>query len=413
MKLREFRWPACFGLAATLFLLMMCTVGRETTLGHWGIRTISPSFPDTRGITAGLESFAEGKDPLVENPQDPWKRPLNYPRVWLQLSHFGINQSHTDFLGHALTAFFLLGVLVFPPKDLCATNVGLMLVATFSPAVLLGVERGNIDLLMFFLLAVGIVGFTGGKAWAKGLGSACLIAGFVLKIYPLLGAAMILGERRRNFLVFAISLTGVSAIYLCWIRADLVLILKATPRATGLSYGMDVLWMELVQHGEQLGTLARYLSLAGVGAAGIILTISCFQSRPKVTAEPAHLRAFAAFRAGAAVYCGTFVLGNNWDYRLVFLLFTVPFLGQSLGSIDLWIKRVSFVSLAAILISLWHVTIYNNAKSLPHGSETSVLLDELSNWTVFFGLSYLLGRFTPVWRESRHLSIPGTAEPAK
>jgi hypothetical protein len=29
---------------------------------------------------------------------------------------------------------------------------------------------------------------------------------------------------------------------------------------------------------------------------------------------------------GAAIYVGTFMLSANWDYRLIFLIFCIPFL---------------------------------------------------------------------------------------
>ena len=31
---------------------------------------------------------------------------------------------------------------------------------------------------------------------------------------------------------------------------------------------------------------------------------------------------------GAAIYVGTFILSSNWDYRLIFLIFCIPFLQQ-------------------------------------------------------------------------------------
>ena len=32
------------------------------------------------------------------------------------------------------------------------------------------------------------------------------------------------------------------------------------------------------------------------------------------------------FIAGSTIFCGTFLLGSNFDYRLIFLLFTIPYL---------------------------------------------------------------------------------------
>ena len=37
------------------------------------------------------------------------------------------------------------------------------------------------------------------------------------------------------------------------------------------------------------------------------------------------LESFSAFVAGASIYIGTFIFSWNWDYRLIFLIFCVPF----------------------------------------------------------------------------------------
>jgi hypothetical protein len=38
------------------------------------------------------------------------------------------------------------------------------------------------------------------------------------------------------------------------------------------------------------------------------------------------------FLAGAGIYCGTYLVTSSWDYRLIFLVFCIPFL-QSVGGV--------------------------------------------------------------------------------
>ena len=69
-------------------------------------------FFDTRNLTAALECRRLGFDPLVQNPCDPWGRPLNYPRVWLALRWLGLNQSHTVALALLFIIVFLGSILL-------------------------------------------------------------------------------------------------------------------------------------------------------------------------------------------------------------------------------------------------------------------------------------------------------------
>jgi hypothetical protein len=393
----KYPWAFTVAIAATVFLGAVLLAGRDATLGVWGVRCLKPDFSDTRGITSGVEAWAAGEDPLVSNPRDPWARTFNYPRAWLALSWFGVTQDDSVWIGYVLTGLFFVGLAIFPPADPGGRTIGMMLCGAFSPAVLLGLERGNSDLLMFFLLATAITAFSGSRRAAKAVGTVALLAAFVLKIYPLLGAAMILGESRKVFLRFTVGITLFASFILLWTRADIALIHAATPRATGLSYGIDVLWMEIGQHGERLGDIAWLLSRAGVLVAAALLAAGFLRKGEFGDVVHGCGKTLAAFQAGAAVYCGTFLLGNNWDYRLVFLLFTFPFLSRAAGTDD---RRVSWISIAVLanaLASLWHVTIHHAARNFPFGSEASVLLDEACNWFTFLGLGFLLGLTMPDW----------------
>jgi len=117
---------------------------------------MSPAFADLRVITHGADAVAMGMDPLINNPGDPWGRPLNYPRIWQSLYSIGINKSHTVGLGVGIILCFLAGVVMVLP-NVSNKTIALVIGALVSPAILLGVERGNIDLFIFFLAALTIV----------------------------------------------------------------------------------------------------------------------------------------------------------------------------------------------------------------------------------------------------------------
>ena len=67
------------GVVTLLFIILLILYGYDNTWRLWNIPTMSPHFADMRTITHGAESYAQGLDPMIENPGDPWHRRMNYP----------------------------------------------------------------------------------------------------------------------------------------------------------------------------------------------------------------------------------------------------------------------------------------------------------------------------------------------
>src|SRR5205085_5243689 len=118
-----------------------------------------------------------------------------------------------------------------------------------------------------------------------------------------------------------------------------------------------------------------------VGGGLIAIALLVWTGRP--AAEPVTSIRANAFCAGAAIYCGSYLLFENFDYRLVFLLLTLP---QLLG----WARLreaplpLPHLALAAILAAMWLRTAlpvlpapFDRAWSPPRP------IDEYLNWLVF------------------------------
>jgi len=369
------------------FCLLFIFYGYEKTWHLWNIFTMSPHFADLRIITHSSESYSKGLDPMVDNPGDPWKRKLNYPRIWQCMYTIGINQSHTTFIGIGFILLFFTGICIILPH---AGNVMLALVAAavISPATLLGIERGNTDLLIFFLVAVSVAAVNRHHV----LSAAIVLLGFVLKLYPIFGCAALLRQNRSLCLRYAVFFFAFVAAYVCLTYSDLQLIGQATPRSIFVAYGVNILWMHAAAAGPAAGWFARILSylviLFALWQAMAALRRADFL--PQLQSETIYLD---AFRAGAAIYIGTFLVGNNWDYRLLFLILTIP-------QLTLWARSpISDISwgcvfiLSCILLSQWYLLI----NTVAYYRHVSFILDEIYNWLVFAGLLYLLFWSMPHW----------------
>ncbi|MBC8128028.1 MAG: hypothetical protein H8M99_12880 [Gloeobacteraceae cyanobacterium ES-bin-144] len=350
-----------------------------------------------RSITTAIDSHKLGKDPLAEKLEGPFTRPLNYPRIWLELSRLGIDVSKTAILAHWQIFLFLAGMLVFPPKDLSWPCVGVMMLATFSPATVLGMERGNNDLLMFFMMAIAIICFQSSRFWKQVAGTAVVFFSFILKLYPIFAMSILLGTSQRKFLRSDVLVLIMAMIYVWIYRHDLELIYLATPKSTGISYGMNVLWMELSEHGRVLGLLAHILAWVGVVVTAAVTFLGYASVSSDFDQPQTNKKILASFRVGAAIYGGTFLLGNNWDYRLVFLIFTLPLLMQLAMKGEVRNRWIAGIVVFCIMFSLWSIALYQIFILFPFGSETCVLFDECANWLIFIGLGYLFGASLPRW----------------
>lgn len=295
-----------------------------------GVSPLTPNFADARVITSGWECTNKGYDVLVENPCDPWYRPMNYPRFWLVPAALHFDQTATAALGVSFAVLFYVSSLLLLGR--LGVFEGLFSAAVFvSPPVLLAIERGNNDLLIFTFLAISLLAwrFPNRVGRAVGLGFVFLAA--IAKLYPILALVALLGRRTRNAnAALASLLIGAGfAIYVALTFHDLVLVSHATPRVTVISYGANVLLDAIYSAGPTQYMWAQ--GFVGLLLRSSAIVIALALALYIATSRSQQFRHFLednygtdAFMVGAAIYVGTFLVGNNFNYRLIFLVFTVP-----------------------------------------------------------------------------------------
>ena len=98
-----------------------------------------------------------------------------------------------------------------------------------------------------------------------------------------------------------------------------------------------------------------------------------------------------AFRVGSAIYLMTFLISTNWDYRLIFLIFTMPQLILWSKSKVVIVKNSALLAIASILIAMWYLDI-----RLLHGPVIYVI-EEISNWVLFSSFLFLFIITMPTW----------------
>ncbi|MGB2634358.1 MAG: hypothetical protein WAM58_10530 [Candidatus Acidiferrum sp.] len=310
-------------------IIFLCTLsfGWKPVWDALGVTSFTPCFLDLRVITSGLITRSHGGDPMVSNPFDPLGRTLNYPRIWLALfSLLGVNDHNVVFVGIALCALFLAcvsGLIVDSRDDIEALVI---LIAALSLSSLFAIERGNIDLLIFALMYIGCV--TG----RKNLRSPIFAFAAILKIYPIAGMVidLILRPLREKLWPVLLSVLVIAALALQF--HDINLIRRGTPVSSLQSFGAISIKLQAVSYAIRFGFPANHLKQFGycvisaiylIGA--LFVALAWFKPNPfgqAIRKSPKHSEMFAIF---GAIYVFCFALGSNWDYRLIFLIPTLPF----------------------------------------------------------------------------------------
>ncbi|VVO03346.1 glycosyltransferase 87 family protein [Pseudomonas fluorescens] len=347
-----------------------------------GVQIVKPIFNDSRVITAGAESYYQGFDPLVSNPMMWSKNPMNYPRVWHTLFYFGLNQSHTMLIGYLMLACYLVAVFLLLKVSRNTLTHFLITCCALSPAAMLGVERGNIDLLIFLMVTVAAV-YVNKRPLLTAI---ILIASTVLKIFPLFCLPIIvMASTKKNLIrIFVISTLACLA-YFAFTYQDLILISNSTPRAGDISYGRSVFANRM--KGNIPAEFSIYVDIVINTLFLVATACAYFISKKLLLSNSEELNALEGkgfFLAGALIYIGTFFIGNNWDYRLIFLMLTVPTLVSSLKLFSSSTARLcTKIFITALLLSFWYLFFARHLNDYTQARIALYCFDESVDWIIY------------------------------
>lgn len=287
-----------------------------------GLFHLRPFFTDLVAILAAGDAQRAGLDVFQPNPFDPFGRPHVYGPWWLVLGKLGCTTHDAWWLGSLLGLAFVVAVLwLLAPRD----GRGALFASALllSPPVLLGLERGNNDLVVFLLLAGGAALLSRPAAWAGLVGAGTLVLAAVLKFYPLAALAALLARRDR---VGRLCLTVAGALVLFAVlwwqqRDDFFRALALAPRPdTFLAYGARLIFVTWSRGPEAQPWLVIGYTIGAVTALALL-----WRGRRVllnwITGD--DLVSVAAV-LGASTWLFCYFANNNYPYRAVLLLLVVP-----------------------------------------------------------------------------------------
>jgi hypothetical protein len=128
-----------------------------------GVPALDHPFMDIRGVAAWCEASARGQNPAIETTYItvPGEKPIrdflmNYSPIVLTLGHFGLDQQSAP--AWALVLVLLYAVSLWFLSGRCSLSQAFFwLILILSPSSVLVVERGNLDIVLFFLIITALL----------------------------------------------------------------------------------------------------------------------------------------------------------------------------------------------------------------------------------------------------------------
>jgi hypothetical protein len=352
------RLPVIIGVFAVALLLAVSLYVRRDSHKAWhvvGVHSGSVPYADARTVTCAIDNLESGKDPYFY--PDPYGRLYNYPSLWLDLRYIGLT-SRTSLAFEVVLVSMFVGALLLLFRAWNLLSAGLVLAGVVSQPSLFVVERGNVDMAVFSMMIFGFILADRQRPIVKSLITRLLVAFLTcLKIYPIAALAVFLRNRKgigTALLAGVLSVLGL----LVTTGRSLPLVFANTPQVTWASYGSLPFFLVLSLHTSRwLATMVENHHLIATGGGAVIAGLSVFAGLhwrgalerflPRLDFESVWGRIAIAC---LAVYCFTFLIGAEFDYRLIFLLGVLAYLVRDLE------ERGSLRSLPAsigLLCLLW------------------------------------------------------------
>ena len=376
------------GLAIAL-LAFGRIVGWDPTWRAFGVTPLQPPFFDMHVINDYAACAWKGVN--VYAPRACNVDNFNIPPTWLSVGFLGIDGSDSSWLSAAvIAAAGIVMVLLFRGRSW--SHGVIALAAMISPSVMMGVERGNLDLLILALVGSAALIYEERRAGRAGGAFALLCIGVALKLFPMFCVSVAARFSRQTF-VFACVMAALSLIYLDLAIKNVLLIRQNVPTTFILSYGYKAIFLGVDHIRDEAGLSPIGLADTWVPVATAAVVLICaatvaakiFRNRREFCTIDISV-AGTAFLYGAGIYSGTYLLGTNFIYRLMFLLLCLPQLqdwqirryeGERAASVA---ERGLF---GTVLGVLW---LNGNA----NGHSIFLLLPQFLDWLLFFGMATVL-----------------------
>lgn len=352
------------GLRIALITITLATIALiYSSHEHW-FYVIGPlhnlqlgyPFADMMARLGVAEGITNGID--VNNEVNPYGNPhaLNNKPLYTVtiLSFLGLDKSHTIPMGVLFCATYLLwNFWLLRPRSFIELIIILSIL--LSPPALTLIERANDDIIIYTFICFVPLLLTSKSAWGKPLGWLVISLLTPMKYYPAVIYSLFV-HRLKSIKELAIY-TAVSAVFvsgLLWlIQDELSNVSGRFPDPpNNCAFGKTLLFQAI----DLESSYHTPLFIFGILVVGICALTTLLH--PRIQKEESKQEHELYFLLGSSVLTFCFFLSGNWDYRLVFVIPTIPLMLQLLQSPHRFVKSTAALYCISILLTAWPEYIY-------------------------------------------------------
>lgn len=254
---------------------------------------------------------------------------LNHPRIWVFISNV-LSLENNKILYSLIYVLIGIYILIFS-FQIKKYNSFFLIYFFFSGASLLLLERANNDLIIFIIL------FSLTAVNNNFLSYLIYFFSSILKIYPIFGIFYFLNNIKEIKKILLVTFFLI--IYFFLFRYDIYQAINNTPKTGNISYGSLAISLNILKH---LNLNINYIILSLLFCV-LTLLIYFIWFRKNFDDNLKHSNIFLL---GAGIFLSTFLLSSHFDYRLVFLFFSIPLI------VNLNNNNIKFITLILIIFSL-------------------------------------------------------------
>ena len=311
-------------------LIFYFSLNNDIWPNFWGDLKIPPNhvpFSDYKAHLLFLQCQELGIDIISQECTLIPKGNANintHPRIWIEL--FNILNLKNPLIYNIsivilLTSYFYILSKLFK-KFQNKLNKIIFTILLFSTTNFILIERLATDIIIF-LLVYFILNIKN-----KLLQSLLIFLGFLLKFYPIFLITLLI-EKKKYLIIFTLIITIFIALF--HIEEMQLINKNIVEMALPIAYGSRTMFKafyhlsleyDLFVNDKNMD-LFRYIVVLAFFVYSFFLILIGYNNR-----YPSSLKSKLDkyFLAGASIYVGTFIIGANADYRLIFLIFTVPYI---------------------------------------------------------------------------------------
>ena len=358
-----------------------------------GVPAINPIFYDLDLVVSVLNCYSQGFDISKPNPCYPNSDYFLYPKIWFLFSYLPIDSNSTVAIAIGMITIFY--VFIFWLIGRLNINEGIYYgLIMCSPPVMLAVERGQTDLIIFILcaLSVLIIKKNYHTFWAY---TFVIVASF-LKLSPFAAIIAFLNEKKKGSLIVFFILLSIGIIYISLNWRDIIYMShnfqeKFWSKDVTIQYGCLV-FLNLLDYYPVFHNIFSFIPkkiIAYAAIAVLILTLLFVAKKQK--SFKLNIDQLFSFKIGACLYIGTFLIGNNYNYKFIFLIFAMP-------QLFAWVKynkeirTAAMLVLTGIIITFWSNVLFDKFYFFVY-----TLMEESINWYIFAFLIFMMIHTLPLW----------------